>query len=143
MGEQKGMKVTIELKEEQLQIMIQALEEYFRCRMNQFDVLADGLANDTFKYDKTNPKNDLLFELYIQRRHTLEEILKAVGRIAYDTNNCYSSDDCRNACDLWSVLRHELYMAHPEQHDGYYDVRSREPIQMGAIELPKVEIEVD
>lgn len=68
------------------------------------------------------------------------EELRWVVNIAYLRCN-HSSDTCRNASDLWSSIRHALYNAEPHDPDSW-DVRSREPIQLGTEQLPKVEVQL-
>lgn len=134
------MKITIECCEEQVNLIVAALEDYFRLRMGQNLHMAQSLADDTYKWDEKNPNNGMLFNRYIDRRDTLEYAYLALMRIAYGANRYESSDACRNASDIWRCLRHELYMTSDcEKTD--WDVRYDEPIRLGTLDLPKIEVE--
>ena len=134
------MKITIECNEEQADLMVAALEDYFRLRMGQADHMAQSLADDIYEWDESNPKNQELFNEYLKRREELGNWYELLIRIAYGRGCCWSSDRCRNAADIWRCLRHELYMTSDcEKSD--WDVRGDEPIQLGTIDLPKIEVE--
>lgn len=133
------MKLTIECTKEQANLIVKSLEIAFRPLMNQWMDLANWLASDSYAYDADNIQHDKLFSMHIQNRNTLEEILKTVGRINYDYKTT-SSATARNISDIWSVLRHELYIANNGEKDSW-DVRSSEPIQLGEYPLIKCEVE--
>lgn len=133
------MKITIECNEEQADLMVAALEDYFRLRMGQADHMAQSLADDTFKWDESNPENKRLFDNYIVRRENLECVYQALINMAYG-NRFKSPDACLNACDIWRCLRHELYMSSDCKKNGW-DVRGDKPRKLGTIDLPKIEVE--
>lgn len=135
------MKLTIECTEEQANLIVRSLEIAFRPLMNQWMDLAYWLADDSYTYDKSNPNNDKLFDRHIQNRDILEGLLKTAGRINYG-HKTTSSATARNISDMWSVLRHELYLANNGEKDSW-DVRSREPIQIGEYPLIKCEVELE
>lgn len=126
------MKITIECSENQTGIILQALEDFFRLRMRQADCVAQSLVDDA------EDVHDI--DSYCDKRELLESAFRTVVDIAYPRNN-RSSDTCRNAVDLWTCIRHAIYMAKPNVPDSW-DVRSSEPIQFGAEPLPKVEVEL-
>lgn len=133
------MKITIECNEEQAYMIVAALEDYFRLRMGQADHMAMSLADDTFKWDESNPENKRLFDKYIERKESLSYVYQILINIAYG-NRINHFDTCRNVSDIWRCLRHELYMASDcEKND--WDVRGNKPIQLGTIDLPKIEVE--
>ena len=126
------MKITIECSDNQADIILQALEDFFRLRMGQSDCVAQSLVDDVADiHDIDN---------YLDKRAMLESAFRMVVNIAYPRCN-HSSDTCRNASDLWSSIRHALYNAEPHDPDSW-DVRSREPIQLGTEPLPKVEVQL-
>lgn len=133
------MKLVIECNEDQAQLIVQSLELAFRPLMNQWNDLANWLANDKYTYDLNNPNNDKLFDMHIQNRNALEEILETVGRINYGYKT-QSSETARNILDIWSVIRHELYCADHDNTDSW-DVRGCSPIQIGEFPLIKCEVE--
>ena len=126
------MKITIECSENQADIILQALEDFFRLRMGQADCVAQSLVDDAVDiHDIDN---------YYDKREMLESAFRTVVNIAYPRNN-RSSDTCRNAADLWTCIRHAIYMGKPHNPDSW-DVRSREPIRLGTEPLPRVEVEL-
>lgn len=133
------MKITIECNEEQANLIVAALEDYFRLRMGQADHMAMTLADDTFIWDESNPENKRLFDKYIERKANLSYVYQALINIAYG-NGLKNSDTCRNACDIWRCLSHELYMTSDCKKNDW-DVRGNKPIQLGTIDLPKIEVE--
>lgn len=144
------MKLIIECEEEQAQIMINALEDYFRLRMGQELHMADSLARDTFKYNVDDPNNEKKFDEYIIRRENLECVYRSLIDVAYGRYGyrkaSTTTDDCRNASDIWSCLRHSIYvedLARGKVEKEYYDVRGQEPIRMGTLPLMKVEVKYE
>ena len=140
------MKITIDCTEEQAEIIVAALEDYFRLRMGQADHMAQSLADNTYKWDKDNPDNKRLFDMYLVRRENLNYVYRALISIAYGSRLAVS-DTCHgvsmssaNACDIWRCLRHELYMT-SDCDKRTWDVRGDKPIQLGTIDLPKIEVE--
>ena len=136
------MKITIECNEEQADLMVAALEDYFRLRMGQNLHMAQSLADDTYKFDANNPDNECDFQEYIERRECLEHLYRQLITASYGRTygGGGSSDACRNASDIWRCLRHELYMTSECKKNGW-DVRGDKPIQLGTIDLPKIEVE--
>ena len=127
------MKITIECSENQADIILHALEDFFRLRMAQPDCVAQSLVDDV-----ADIHGDI--DSYCDKREMLESAFRMVVNIAYPRNN-HSSDTCRNAADLWRCIRHALYKAEPHDPDSW-DVRSIEPIQLGTEPLPEVEAEL-
>lgn len=128
------MKITIECTENQAGIILQALEEFFRLRMAQADHVAQSLLDDV-----ADIHDDI--GIYLDKREMLESAFRMVVNIAYPRMN-HSSDTCRNAADLWNCIRHAMYKAEPHRDPDSWDTRSREPIQLGTEQLPKVEVEL-
>lgn len=139
------MKLTIELNKEQMNIIIRALEDYFRLRMGQYTHLSQSLADDTFHFaDVDIEHRDREMTAYLHKRDALEAVYRSLITIAYGDYRTQSTDDCRNASDIWSVLRHVQYEQMYKKHSNeFVDVRSYEPIQLGALELIKATLEVD
>ena len=126
------MKITIECSNDQADIILQALEDFFRLRMGQADCVAQSLVDDVADlHDIDN---------YCDKREMLESAYRMVVNIAYPRSN-HSSDTCRNASDLWCCIRYAIYKAKSHDPDSW-DVRSSEPIQLGTEPLPKVEVEL-
>lgn len=131
------MKITIECSDNQADIILQALEDFFRLRMGQADCVAQSLVDDVADIN-------IDINYYCEKRTMLESAFRTVVNIAYSKKDFWidrSSDTCRNASDLWTCINHAIYMAKPHDMDSW-DVRNREPIQLGAEPLPKVEVEL-
>ncbi len=126
------MKITIECSDNQADIILQALEDFFRLRMAQPDCVAQSLVDDVADI------HDI--DSYLDMRATLESAFRTVVNVAYP-RRIRSSDTCRNAADLWTCIRHAIYIAKPHDPDSW-DVRNRDPIQLGAELLPKVEVKL-
>lgn len=123
--------VIITMSEAQAKITLRALEEFFRLRMGQATLngLADDLAFST--YDRSKDTNGKGFDLALQRRNNIQEVLKAVFRMAWPIHGAPEkrSDDELIAGDIWSQLRWELSTKEPHFST---------PIQLGPEPLPVV-----
>lgn len=126
-------KVTIELTEPQARIVLFAVEEWFRLRMGQSSDLANGLAFQGYKFDDKSRKE---FDNRIVRRNAIDEVIKAMFRIACpDYGRPLEIDpDTHIASDIWSQLRWEL---------STKEEWMSTPIQLGTEPLPKVTVEVE
>lgn len=134
------MKYLLEINEKQARIMQDALEEYFRIRMNQWSDLANDLASVGFVYDKDNPDNRKNFDSYIERRDKTKELLEkamleAQPERKYRAMNV--EEDVLIAEDIWQVIRHQLYID-KNKNDNSYCTASRPPLPMSDEELPKI-----
>lgn len=129
------MKITIECNEEQADLMVAALEDYFRLRMGQADHMARSLADDTFKWDESNPENERLFDKYIERKENLNYVYQSLIKMAYG-NGLKNSDTCRNVCDIWRSLYRAI-----DGDERNLQLRGYKLIQLGTIDLPKIEVE--
>lgn len=103
-------KYKIELTERQCEVVMAALEEYFRINLNQWEDLSCRLARMNTDFSRDNPNHDRVFDLYIQRRNIIHKILMAVGSIVWSSGNVEQNDDSKIAQDIWAVIRHRLYI---------------------------------
>lgn len=124
-------KVIIELNETQAYTVLAALEEWFRLRIGQSRDLADGLAFLGYVHDKNSPE---AFNRRIQTRDSIEEIFRAVFRIAFGYNGVCerTPPEVHVASDIWSTLRWEL-----SSKEAVWD---RTPFQMGPEPMPKITV---
>lgn len=132
------MKLKIELSEEQLQLLINAIEVNFRIMMGQGDIAADLLSQcpDKSKFDDERKWNRA-FDLFLLTRDFAGLLLKDVSRTLYkDTLH----ENTHRLSDMWSVLRHAQYNIQHNEED-YHDERSYSPFQMSDWDLMKVEVE--
>ena len=132
------MKVEVEITMEQLNLLILSTEVYARALMNQPDLVADILAEDSFFYDKEDPENDKRFHEWIAARDELTEKLRAALNIMF--RDSYKSETCQNLIDIWHVLRHLQYNASDNIDKNLYDVRASEPYQGGTEPLMKASL---
>lgn len=103
-------KYKIELTERQCKVVMEALEEYFRIGLNQWEDLACRLGHMNVNLSRDNPQYDRLFDLYIQRKNIILKILMAVGSIAQFPGKTELDDSSKIAQDIWAVIRHHLYV---------------------------------
>lgn len=102
------MKLKIELSEEQLQLIINALEVNFRLMMGQGSIVADLLAQcpDKSKFDNEEDWARA-FDRYLLARDFAGMMLNNCGTVLYENRNL--PKDAHRLSDMWSVLRHTQY----------------------------------
>ena len=100
-------KYRITLTEAQTAIVQIALEEYFRLRMGQDMTFSDDMAGIGKDINPDNPKFDELFRSYIQRRDSLNEVMRAYFRIAYGPKGYLEkkTDNMEIAECIWDGIR--------------------------------------
>ena len=133
------MKYTLEVSEEQAEIIKIALEEYFRLRMNQTWDFADDICFDGFNYEN-HTKED--FNERIENRdmlsNGLEKLLNTVHPLRLrDGNYRNRSIEMRRAQDIWQVIRYQLWVDRHGDGDSWC-VDSRKPTCMSGELLPKM-----
>lgn len=133
------MKISVELSEEQLALLINALEINFRMmKPNQAGYIVDFLYEVPNRSEMTEDTWKRCFERYITSRDDAKIVLDALSKIIYGEYSDSVKKECNRLCDMWSALRHLQYQLHPN-NDGY-DVRSRKPIQISDYKMIKVEL---
>ncbi len=100
----------LELNEKQLRLANEALEEYFRIRMGQWNGLADSLASKNLDLSQENPKHAKIFDSFITRRDCARETLEAVGRMLWGNTYHPKTENELIAEDIWRVIRYRLYL---------------------------------
>ena len=133
------MRYTLELSEEQAEIIKIALEEYFRLRMNQTWDFADSLC---FEDSKENFAEDEFYSRIEQRdmfRDELQKLLDMVHPLQFGGGNFRKQTILMlRAQDIWQVVRHRLWKdRHGDKDDWCVD--AREPMCMTGEPLPKME----
>lgn len=133
------MRYTLELSEEQVEVIKIALEEYFRLRMNQAWDFADDICFEDLG-EKYTPRD---FDRYVSNRDMfrdeLEKLLKKVHPLQFRGNKFREQTiEMRRAQDIWQVIRHRLWKdRHGDKNDWCVD--AREPMPMTDEPLPKME----
>lgn len=130
------MKIQIDLTEEQLQLMINALEVTFRIMMGQGEIVADLLA-EMPRREKCGNHWDKAFGDYLTRRECAEHQINAMSKTLYGEFG-ELVDDTHRYSDMWSALRHLQYNLHP--HDDGYDTRASEPFAMSDYPMIKIKL---
>ena len=131
------MRYTLELSEEQAEIIKIALEEYFRLRMNQWFDFATNVSLCGYEYDKSDQDNNRKFNAYIKRRNESQELFEKAFRTA-QPNYQLKTDEMMIAEDIWQVIRHKLYLDRGGDPNGWC-VDAREPMPVTDELLPKME----
>ena len=133
------MRYTLELSEEQAEIIKIALEEYFRFRMNQTWDFADDICFDGFDYEN-HTKED--FNERMERRDLfkleLESLMNVVHPLQFRGEFREQTIEMLRAQDVWQVIRHTLWL---DRHGDKYSwcVDSRKPMCLTGEPLPKME----
>lgn len=98
---------TVTLTEEQVRVVIAALEEYFRLRMGQGSMFADDMAAINCDLSPENPEHRKIFDGFLHRRNHLNSVMQAVFQIAFEPCGYLTRkpDDMLIAEDIWDALR--------------------------------------
>lgn len=129
-------KYTLTITEKQTILIKEALEEYFRIRMNQWGDLADSLVMKGIDLSPNNPNHEKIFERYITEREAVRKVLECAGRIIWDGQRNDKSEEQLIAEDIWQVIRHQLWKDSENKNDWCVD--SREPLRMSDEPLPEM-----
>ena len=133
------MRYTLEISEEQAEIIKIALEEYFRLRMNQTWDFADDIWFNGFNYENHTRED---FNERIERRDMFrdefEKLLNTVHPLQFRGGKFREQTiEMRRAQDIWQVIRHQLWVDRHGDEDSWC-VDSREPMCMSGEALPKM-----
>lgn len=129
-------KYTLTLTEKQAVLIKEALEEYFRIRMNQWRDLADSLAMKNIDLSPDNPNHERIFDGYIQDRYAVQKVLECAGRILWDGQRNDKSEEQLIAEDIWKVIRHQLWKDRLNKVEWCVD--AREPLKVSDEPLPEI-----
>ena len=125
-------KYTIELTENQVRVIQDALEEYFRLRMGQDTEFCTDIAGLNADLSPDNPHHELIFDRYIQRRDHMEEVMRAFFRIAFEPIGYLKekTDDMLIAECIWDSIRCVRGLS-----------RWGQPLSTGSEPVPKINVE--
>ena len=137
----KQYKLTV--SENQLRVLMIALESYFRTRMGQFIDLADDLAFCGYEYGQPhNGKQEDDFTRRIHRRDSCKDLMDHAFSIAQPriTANGYypKTPHMISAIDAWRVIRHQFWKEKPNKSKWTTD--ADEPYQQSGEPLIKIEV---
>ena len=130
-------KFSLELNENQMQLVKAALEEYFRIRMNQWWDLSDSLARKNVDFSPENPDHEKIFDDYIIRRDCVRYALESVGKMLWEYGNPPKTEEQLMAEDIWQVIRYTLWNENHAQGEKTWCVNSQKPMQCSKEPLPK------
>lgn len=134
------MRYTLELSEEQAEIIKIALEEYFRLRMNQTWDFADSLCFEDLAKNHTEEEFNKCIENRDMFRDELEKLLNTVHPLQFrDGKFREQTSEMLRAQDVWQVIRHKLWIDRHGDEDSWC-VDSRKPMCMTGEPLPKIEV---
>ena len=124
-------KYTIELTENQVKVIQNALEEYFRLRMGQYTEFCTDMAKLNADLSPDNPHHELIFDRYIQKRDHMEEVMRAFFRIAFEPTGYLKekTDDMLIAECIWDAIRCVRGLSNWSS-----------PLHTGSEPVPKIEI---
>lgn len=131
-----GKRYILTLTEKQAVLIKDALEEYFRIRMNQWGDLADSLVMKDIDLSPHNPKHELIFERYITEREAVRNVLECAGRIIWENQRNPKSEEQLIAEDIWQVIRHQLWKDSTNKVEWCVD--AREPLRVSYEPLPEI-----
>lgn len=129
-------KYTLTLTENQIVLIKDALEEYFRIRMNQWIDLSNDLAAKNIDLSLENPNHNKLFDKYINDRDAIYEIFECIGRII-KLNGSKKTEKQLVAEYIWQVIRHQLWKDSENKNEWCVD--ARKPMRVSKEPLPKIE----
>lgn len=129
-------KYTLTITEKQAVLIKDALEEYFRIRMNQWGYLADSLSMKNIDLSTDNPNHEKIFERYITVRDSVRNVFECAGRILWENQRNPKSEEQLIAEDIWQVIRHQLWEDSESKNDWCVD--AREPLKMSDEPLPEM-----
>lgn len=100
-----GIRYTLELSEEQSEIIKIVLEEYFRLRMNQTWDFADSLCFEDLKENHTDEEFNKCIENKDMFRDELKKLLNVVHPLQFIGGKFREQTiEMRRAQDIWQVI---------------------------------------
>lgn len=116
----------IRVNEEQIAVLQDALESYFRVRMGQFRDLADDVAFSGFDY---KDHEEIEFSTRIARRNAGLELLLEAFRILQPRLTAQTGE-MLTAQDMWAVIRHERWKERPDRDKLQWTTDAHEPLHL-------------
>lgn len=131
-------KYNLELTENQIRVVRDALEEYLRIRMNQWRDLADSLASKDVDFSSENPNHERIFDKYLDNRNAVLRVFECAGRILWEFGENQKTEDQLIAEDIWQVIRHELWKERGDKNTWCTD--SYEPLRVSQEPLTEIKV---
>lgn len=132
----------ITLTETQLRVIQNICELRFRIDLLQGHELTEVLSQINTDLSPDNPNHNRIFDLYIERRNAIGEIIDAIFRIVVPYRNMERKRDRTSLIceDIYQAIRYRLYLDNPNRDQYGYSVESRPPFQVSDLPLPIIEI---
>lgn len=132
------MKYRIELTENQLTVLLRAVDITMRAGMNQMDEISEWLAShgDAIQFDTSTPEGEIEFDNYIYARDDIRNAMIESMR-KHGVHNWSTSDSVQELRTIYQAIRHREWLDSRTKID--WDVRSSEPMQWGNEPVPKIE----
>lgn len=116
----------VTLSKRQLQLIQTACEDFLRTRMGQFwnltqDIALADVFDDGFGYAATKPSSEKI--------EAAERVLDCAYRLL-DGPNKKKTHEMMIAEELFTQIRHYLYMERPESERSYWCTSSDEPLKL-------------
>lgn len=125
---------TVTLSKHQLQLIQTACEDFLRTRMGQFWNLTQDIANA----DVWSDDMQYLTQINMERVRAAEEVFGCAYRLL-DGQQRKKTQEMMIAEELYTQIRHELYMERPESERSYWCTSSDEPLKL--TDEPRIKIE--
>lgn len=128
------MKYRIELTDVQLNAVLRAVNLMMRTGMGQTDDLTEWLVTmgDNIKFDTSTE-----FEDYYSTLEAIRPVIHGVMMGCWRGSNRLKSDTVQELETIYLALRHQEWLDTEERFES--DIRSREPMQCGNEQIPKIE----
>ena len=129
-------KYVLTISKKQAVLLKDALEEYFRIRMNQWNMLAESLALMSIDISPEHTNHKENFERFLCKRDDIELIFETVGKILGCSYRSKKSEEQLIAEDIWQVIRHQLWKDSENKNEWCVD--SRDPLRVSKEPLPEI-----
>ena len=139
MSRKNNKKYSISVSENQLKIIENALECFFRVHFGQHFDLVNDLAFYGFDYGAEHTDAwEKEFNARIERRNYAQDIYDAAYRTACPF--CVDkTPEIRSAIDIWHVIRHHFWKELPDENRSDYTTDSYPPFPTAEEPLPRIE----
>ena len=133
------MKYRIELTDEQLHVVLRAVNLMMRTGMGQTDDLTEWLVTqgDNIKFDTSTEIGKRVFENYCRTREAIRPVLEGVKCACWRGSDRLKSDTVKELETIYVALRYQEWLVSKTKHEC--DACSIYPIQCGSEPIPKIE----
>lgn len=133
------MSWAITLTDEQIHVVKDALEEYFRIRLGQFREITDSIA---FSDCDTNDK--IKWKECFARREAALVLMESAFRLMRPEISLKKTENMLIAEDIWGAVKHALWLNLPQERreQTRWCVDADAPLNLSGQPLPKIKQEV-